>query len=208
MIDNDIFNTEELEELLSPRCDFHASGSLKDKIVKKAESNRRHRFKRYIPWTAAACVAAVAAISFIHKYDVDVQPKEFAENIKEQHVAIQPTEITSENSSSVLASIQMIDEKKVDKQVNKTREYNHRLPSESPQSENDDLQTNDDQMIFAMVLEEESHIIPMTPSPDEIIRRQEESTLEYIAYMRQEIEYAQQHIKQQYENNQIPISHE
>lgn len=208
MIDNDIFNTEELEELLSPRCDFHASDSLKDKIVKKTESNRRHRFRRYIPWTAAACVAAVAAISFIYKYDMDVQPKEFAENIKEQPVAIEPAEIPDESSSSALASIQTINEKKIDKQVSKTRSYNHTLLTENPQSENDDLQTNDDQMIFAMVSEDDSHIIPMIPSPEEIIRRQEESTLEYIDYMRQEIEYAQQLVKQQYEINQISFSHE
>lgn len=208
MIDNDIFNTEELEELLSPRCDFHASGSLKDKIVKKAGSNLQSRFKRYIPWTAAACVAAVATIALLQKYDVGVVPASIVENVKMQQAAIEPTEIQDENSSPVLASIQMTDEKKVDKKVCQTRSYNHTLTSESPQSENYDLQTNDDQMIFAMVSEEESHIIPMTPSPDEIIRRQEESTLEYIAYMRQEIEYAQQLIKQQYEINQIPINHE
>lgn len=208
MIDNDIFNTEELEELLSPRCDFHASGSLKDKIVKNARPNPRSRFKRYVHWIAAACVAAVAAIAFIHKYDMDVQPKEFAENIKEQPVAIEPAEIPDESSSSASVSIQMMDEIRVDEKESRTREYNQRLHSESPQSENNDLQINDDQMIFAMVSEDNSQIIPLIPSPEEIIRRQEESTLEYIDYMRQEIENAQQLIKQQYEINQISISHE
>lgn len=68
--------------------------------------------------------------------------------------------------------------------------------------------TTDNSLVFAMITESGPELIAMTPSPEEIIRRQEESIIEYIEYMRQEIEYAQQLTKQLYETYQISLSHE
>lgn len=222
MNDNDFLNSEELEYLLSPRCEFHASDSLKDKIVGQTGIDSGSSFKRYFRYAdvAAACIAAIIFFALIPQNDIDreKQAKLVENNIKKQD-SVSVENIKHEPSTQVLAFNHLKQpntlehekslEKEIKSKVQKLTTAKHQLTTDDQQSTTDDQQwSNEEPMIFAMISEEESHIIPMTPSPDEIIRRQEESTLEYIAYMRQEIEYAQQLIKQQYEINQIHINHE
>lgn len=61
-MDNDFLNTEELERMLSPQCEFHASEELKDKVMNEARAVSRPRRLRLIPWLAAACVAGILVI--------------------------------------------------------------------------------------------------------------------------------------------------
>lgn len=61
-MDNDFLNTEELERMLGPQCEFHASEGLKDKVMNEARTVSRPRRLRLIPWLAVACVAGILVI--------------------------------------------------------------------------------------------------------------------------------------------------
>ena len=56
---NDI---EDLEQLLKPQCEFHASDKLKDEVIAKAKTEIRPRKVRLLPWLAAACVAGIMGL--------------------------------------------------------------------------------------------------------------------------------------------------
>ncbi len=62
---DDRYDIEDIERMLSPRCEFHASDELRPKIIKKAGSLSTPRRLRYIPWIAAACVAGVVIVSLM-----------------------------------------------------------------------------------------------------------------------------------------------
>ena len=61
-MEDNFLNTEELERMLSPQCEFHASEELKDKVMNEARAMSRPRRLRLIPWLAAACVAGILVI--------------------------------------------------------------------------------------------------------------------------------------------------
>lgn len=61
-MEDNFLNTEELERMLSPQCEFHASEELKDKVMNEARAVSRPRRLRLIPWLAAACVAGILVI--------------------------------------------------------------------------------------------------------------------------------------------------
>lgn len=54
---------EDIEQLLQPQCDFHASSQTKQQIIEKARKSLvSHRTLRIFPWICAACVAGIIAI--------------------------------------------------------------------------------------------------------------------------------------------------
>ena len=53
---------EDLEQLLKPQCEFHASDKLKDEVIAKAKAEVRPRKVRLLPWLAAACVAGIIGL--------------------------------------------------------------------------------------------------------------------------------------------------
>lgn len=61
-MEDNFLNTEELERMLGPQCEFHASEGLKDKVMNEARAVSRPRRLRLIPWLAAACVAGILVI--------------------------------------------------------------------------------------------------------------------------------------------------
>ena len=50
---------EDLEQLLKPQCEFHASDKLKDEVIAKAKAEARPRKVRLLPLLAAACVRSL-----------------------------------------------------------------------------------------------------------------------------------------------------
>ena len=54
---------EDIEQLLQPQCDFHASSQTKQQVIEKARKSLvSHRTLRIFPWICAACVAGIIAI--------------------------------------------------------------------------------------------------------------------------------------------------
>ena len=54
---------QDIEQMLAPKCEFHASESLKTEVLDKArQSAKPRRTVRLWPWVAAACVAGVIAL--------------------------------------------------------------------------------------------------------------------------------------------------
>ncbi|WP_337750209.1 hypothetical protein [Segatella sp.] len=54
---------EDIEQLLQPQCDFHASSQTKQQVIEKARKSLvSHRTLRILPWICAACVAGIIAI--------------------------------------------------------------------------------------------------------------------------------------------------
>lgn len=55
---------EDIEQLLQPQCDFHASSQTKQQVIEKARKSLvSHRTLRIFPWICAACVAGIIAIT-------------------------------------------------------------------------------------------------------------------------------------------------
>lgn len=61
-MEDNFLNTEELERMLGPQCEFHASEELKDKVMNEARAVSRPRRLRLIPWLVAACVVGILVI--------------------------------------------------------------------------------------------------------------------------------------------------
>ena len=200
MIDNDIFNTEELEELLSPRCDFHASGSLKERVVAEAAKSQTpgiNAFKRYtFRIAAAACVAAMigtilltyisntpdkSAVIVTDAVDAATVPpatkkNEITEKVIQSGI---PTECKSKNVKN--------------KSMETINENSNPVIEEIDDSYDFDIPEFNDEnhLTLPMTQEDESIMLPMAMAPEEIIKRQRESTRDYLDYMQQEVESAQ-----------------
>lgn len=56
------YDFKDVEQLLGPRCDFHASEELKEKITYRARRMAKPLRARLIPWIAAACAAGILVI--------------------------------------------------------------------------------------------------------------------------------------------------
>jgi len=214
---DNIYNIDELKQLLSPQCEFRASGSLKEKIVRQAEYvlvQKWMNFRKFVLWGAvgAACVAAVvvATIVFIYNEKYPEAPMPLEANIIDKpdaakvqplitetvHTAMASNEIQSEASPKKISRnkqiVPVIQQSSMDE---KATPITHIPPSDESIY---DFEIPDFPeayyAVFAMTTDE-GPVPPKTLDPEEIIRRQEESTREYIDYMRQEIESAQQRIK-------------
>lgn len=62
---DDRYDIEEIERMLSPRCEFHASDGLRPKIMKRVRALQGPRRFRIAPWLAAACLAGVVVLSLM-----------------------------------------------------------------------------------------------------------------------------------------------
>lgn len=61
-MENNFWNTEDIEKMLAPQCGFHASEGLRNKVLNEARvMSGKHRL-RIVTWIAAACVAGILVI--------------------------------------------------------------------------------------------------------------------------------------------------
>lgn len=58
-MNNNRYDIDHIEQILNPRCEFHASERLKPAIIEEAKVLSRHRNLWFIPWLAAACVGGI-----------------------------------------------------------------------------------------------------------------------------------------------------
>ena len=76
---NDI---EDLEQLLKPQCEFHASDTLKDEVIAKAKAEARPRKVRLLPWLAAACVAGIIGLFLMPPEQSEDKARAKVESVK------------------------------------------------------------------------------------------------------------------------------
>lgn len=76
---NDI---EDLEQLLKPQCEFHASDKLKDEVIAKAKAEVRPRKVRLLPWLAAACVAGIIGLFLMPPEQLEEKARAEVESVK------------------------------------------------------------------------------------------------------------------------------
>lgn len=53
---------DDIEAMLTPKCEFHASERVKREVVGRARESLTPRRLRFVPWLVAACVAGVVMI--------------------------------------------------------------------------------------------------------------------------------------------------
>ena len=73
---------EDLEQLLKPQCEFHASDKLKDEVIAKAKAGVRPRKVRLLPWLAAACVAGIIGLFLMPPKQSEEKVRAKVESVK------------------------------------------------------------------------------------------------------------------------------
>ena len=109
---NDI---EDLEQLLKPQCEFHASDKLKDEVIAKAKAEVRPRKVRLLPWLAAACVAGIIGLFLMPPEQSEekvmstvesVRPK--AENVRTEEAKPEPSLAVADKRQQVKPSVRNV----------------------------------------------------------------------------------------------------
>jgi hypothetical protein len=96
---NDI---EDLEQLLKPQCEFHASDKLKDEVIAKAKAEVRPRKVRLLPWLAAACVAGIIGLFLMPPEQSEEKIMSKVENLSPKTESVRSVETTPEPSVAVV----------------------------------------------------------------------------------------------------------
>ena len=73
---------EDLEQLLKPQCECHASDKLKDEVIAKAKAEVRPRKVRLLPWLAAACVAGIIGLFLMPPEQSEDKARAKVESVK------------------------------------------------------------------------------------------------------------------------------
>ena len=99
---------EDLEQLLKPQCEFHASDKLKDEVIAKAKAEVRPRKVRLLPWLAAACVAGIIGLFLMPPEQSEEKIMSKVENVSPKTESVRPVETTSEPSVAVVDKKQQV----------------------------------------------------------------------------------------------------
>ncbi len=62
--DNKYYKEEDIERILSPKCDFRVSSDFKDKVMQRVQAKPKHPYHRFMPWLAAA-IASAAVVTLV-----------------------------------------------------------------------------------------------------------------------------------------------
>lgn len=93
---------EDLEQLLKPQCEFHASDKLKDEVIAKAKAEVRPRKVRLLPWLAAACVAGIIGLFLMPPEQSEEKIMSKVENVSPKTESVRSVETTPEPSVAVV----------------------------------------------------------------------------------------------------------
>ena len=99
---------EDLEQLLKPQCEFHASDKLKDEVIAKAKAEARPRKVRLLPWLAAACVAGIIGLFLMPPEQSEEKIMSKVENVSPQTESVRSVETTPEPSVAVVDKKQQV----------------------------------------------------------------------------------------------------
>lgn len=101
---NDI---EDLEQLLKPQCEFHASDTLKDEVIAKAKAEARPRKVRLLPWLAAACVAGIIGLFLMPPEQSEENVRSKVESVRSETESVRSLETMPEPSVAVVEKKQL-----------------------------------------------------------------------------------------------------
>ncbi len=93
---------EDLEQLLKPQCEFHASDKLKDEVIAKAKAEVRPRKVSLLPWLAAACVAGIIGLFLMPPEQSEEKIMSKVENVSPKTESVRSVETTPEPSVAVV----------------------------------------------------------------------------------------------------------
>ena len=93
---------EDLELLLKPQCEFHASDKLKDEVIAKAKAEVRPLKVRLLPWLAAACVAGIIGLFLMPPEQSEEKIMSKVENVSPKTESVRSVETTPEPSVAVV----------------------------------------------------------------------------------------------------------
>ena len=99
---------EDLEQLLKPQCEFHASDKLKDEVIAKAKAEVRPRKVRLLPWLAAACVAGIIGLFLMPPEQSEEKIMSKVENVSPKTESVRSVETTPEPSVAVIDKKQQV----------------------------------------------------------------------------------------------------
>ena len=99
---------EDLEQLLKPQCEFHASDKLKDEVIAKAKAEVRPRKVRLLPWLAAACVAGIIGLFLMPPEQSEENIMSKVENVSPKTESVRSVETTPEPSVAVVDKKQQV----------------------------------------------------------------------------------------------------
>ncbi len=99
---------EDLEQLLKPQCEFHASDKLKDEVIAKAKAEVRPRKVRLLPWLAAACVAGIIGLFLMPPEQSEEKIMSKVENVSPKTESVRSVETTPEPSVAVVDKKQQV----------------------------------------------------------------------------------------------------
>ena len=93
---------EDLELLLKPQCEFHASDKLKDEVIAKAKAEVRPLKVRLLPWLAAACVAGIIGLFLMPPEQSEEKVISKVKNVSPKTESVRSVETTPEPSVAVV----------------------------------------------------------------------------------------------------------
>ena len=99
---------QDLEQLLTPQCEFHASDKLKDEVIAKAKAEVRPRKVRLLPWLAAACVAGIIGLFLMPPEQSEEKIMSKVENVSPKTESVRSVETTPEPSVAVVDKKQQV----------------------------------------------------------------------------------------------------
>ena len=99
---------EDLEQLLKPQCEFHASDKLKDEVIAKAKAEVRPRKVSLLPWLAAACVAGIIGLFLMPPEQSEEKIMSKVENVSPKTESVRSVETTPEPSVAVVDKKQQV----------------------------------------------------------------------------------------------------
>ncbi|MDE6521246.1 MAG: hypothetical protein K2L17_00370 [Muribaculaceae bacterium] len=203
--DNDKINNEDLdlEDILSPRCEFRVSSGFKDRVMSEARSiqkHRRHRRILYFASSVAAATVAIVVFATLHfsKTDTPIEAPQIAVTTEKQNPTPSDTIKINPMPQLLAAAPQAAPEKGQVYKKNPTKKNHSRRAKSSHPIILESTMVTDARLVtegeMPMVNKDESL------DPDEVRSRLIESRrnaeIAYIERMRDEIEANQAYISQ------------
>ena len=194
----------DIEDILSPRCEFKVSSDFKDRVMSEAHSvikHRRNRWILYLTSSVAAASVAIVVMTTLHfrKTDTLTQTSQITATIENQTPTPADTIKITPQKQLLAATTQAFPEKEqVSKLIPTKKNQSRQAKSSKPIISEENLTETEPQPVtegeMPMVNKEESL------DPDEVrtrlIELRRNAEIAYIERMRDEIEANQAYISQ------------